>query len=175
MLPLAAKIPFNELNKRENALRHPDGLPYVSAAPDTATGTYWSLDHDNSAVSAPSPDSQIGPEIFATKDAVVSFAVSSSVQSTAAKDWSSAQGLGLYVLSTLFLSVQATTAKVLGQSMLSIWRWCCENKNVQGMHHVAGRRGISTAVMVFFRSLAIMLGGVLPLVYQKPPKPFGTK
>ncbi|DBB00736.1 TPA: hypothetical protein ACH3X1_000669 [Trebouxia sp. C0004] len=38
-----------------------------------------------------------------------------------------------------------------------------------------GKHGLSTAVMVMFRSLAILLGSVLPLMYNKPAKPFGIR
>ena len=39
----------------------------------------------------------------------------------------------------------------------------------------AGMQGLSTTIIVLFRSLAILLGGALPLMYQRPAQPFGTK
>ncbi|DBA66693.1 TPA: hypothetical protein ACH3X2_002157 [Trebouxia sp. C0005] len=61
------------------------------------------------------------------------------------------QGLGLYVLSTLLLSLQATTAKVLG------------------------KRGVSMSVMVMARSLAILFGAVVPVMHKRPSNLWGSK
>ncbi|KAL3130167.1 hypothetical protein ABBQ38_008475 [Trebouxia sp. C0009 RCD-2024] len=65
--------------------------------------------------------------------------------------WRTTQGLGLYVLSTVLLSTQATSAKVLG------------------------RHGLDTSVMILFRSFAILVGALLPIVYHKPANPWGTR
>lgn len=39
----------------------------------------------------------------------------------------------------------------------------------------SGRHGLSTSVMILFRSFAILLGALLPMVYNKPANPWGTR
>ncbi len=79
-------------------------------------GSFWSLHVDQSTPS-------INSTIYGSSSAVeIPSANSTSGLDTvhasytvASADWRTKQGLGLYVLSTLLLSVQAASAKLLGQ------------------------------------------------------------
>ena len=39
----------------------------------------------------------------------------------------------------------------------------------------SGRHGLDTSVMILFRSFAILVGALLPIVYRKPANPWGTR
>ncbi|KAL3130166.1 hypothetical protein ABBQ38_008475 [Trebouxia sp. C0009 RCD-2024] len=39
----------------------------------------------------------------------------------------------------------------------------------------SGRHGLDTSVMILFRSFAILVGALLPIVYHKPANPWGTR
>lgn len=79
-------------------------------------GSFWSLQVDQST---PSTNSTIDGSSSAVQlplantNAGLDRAHASNAAASA--DWRTTQGLGLYVLSTLLLSVQAASAKLLGQ------------------------------------------------------------
>jgi hypothetical protein len=77
-------------------------------------GSFWSLHVDRST---PSIDSTIGGISSAVEVPLSSPHLDRAFDSKAvdSADWRTTQGLGLYVLSTLLLSVQAASAKLLGQ------------------------------------------------------------
>lgn len=92
------------------------------------------------------------------------------------------QGLGLYVLSTLLLSLQATTAKVLGEPLFELDFSLSRVTGVSARFVrnnftwlYVGKRGISTSVLVMARSLAILIGAVIPLVHERPSNLWGSK
>lgn len=77
-------------------------------------GSYWSLQVDQSSASI---NSLTKGSNSAAKVPFASFHLDTAlaVRSAESTDCRTAQGLGLYVLSTLLLSIQATAAKLLGQ------------------------------------------------------------
>ena len=94
------------------------------------------------------------------------------------------QGLGLYVLSTLLLSVQATTAKALGEYLfdpvfllLAITAVPCHVLicKITFTSLYTGKRGVSTSVMIMARSLAILFGAIMPIMHQRPSNLWGSK
>ena len=79
-------------------------------------GSFWSLHVDQST---PSISSRIGGSSSAVEvpfaNATSGLDTAHAFNTVASADWRTTQGLGLYVLSTLLLSVQAASAKLLGQ------------------------------------------------------------
>lgn len=96
----------------------------------------------------------------------------STAEVPAASGWRTTKGLGLYVLSTLLLSIQAASAKVLGKFLTR-----CNNTTpfTPSKQSCPGRHGLDTSVMILFRSVAILLGPILPLVWSKPVSPWGIR
>ena len=138
----------------------------TAAAVQSGRGSYWSQ------------KAELGESAEAKRP------VATNAHAVKLFDWTTAQGLLLYVLSTLLLSVQATSAKLLGKSLATASSCSLESFGYHIVHSVrfhdaqvyttAGTRGIGVAVMVLFRSLAILVGAVLCLLYSRPAKPFGT-
>ena len=81
----------------------------ASAAPDATMGTFWSLEVRSSELS----DKRL-PEAGNAED----YVQLQPSKPAALADWTTTQGLGLYVSSTLLLSVQAASAKALGTCAL---------------------------------------------------------
>lgn len=90
----------------------------ASKAPSSSlgVGSFWSLQMDQSAppVNSTKGGSSSAVEIpFASSNSELRGPLDS--QAVVSADWRTTQGLGLYVLSTLLLSIQAASAKLLGQ------------------------------------------------------------
>lgn len=129
------------------------GIPAVAPVPPVVKATegqYWTL--------------EVGSQHPLAQDSTAEVPVAS--------DWRTIKGLGLYVLSTLLLSVQATSAKVLGKFLTR-----CNNTTslTPSKQSCPGRHGLDTSVMILFRSVAILLGAILPLVWSKSVSPWGIR
>jgi len=139
----------------------PDGIPAVfpvSSAIKATAGRYWTL--------------EVQTQIPFIEDTTPqATGVSFTAQPPGTSGWSTTKGLCLYVLSTLLLSIQATSAKVLGEYPLV---------------GNAGKTKAPRPKHLLFReawsehfcndpSFSILLGAVLPVLYHKPANPWGTK
>ena len=106
MLSSGSKVHFSKLTACDGSQHYPDSLsPSQPISTQATIGSFWSLQVDR-ALEDTSSVARAPSESFA--------ADSSEFLQPAKTDWETIQGLGLYVLSTLLLSVQATSAKLLG-------------------------------------------------------------
>lgn len=169
---------FPELVAADVHCRHPDKISPLIPVPVTvavSSGSYWSLQVDRAAphdagVPAASVDAKILFEGFAaSQDALPQLAETRR---------RTLQGLGLYVLSTLLLSVQATSAKLLGQCIRkhmasafvthgqelqylylfrARWAWYCCHGSLSELSH-SGRSGIAPNILQTRQAIRYQVG-----------------
>ena len=97
---------------RQHQLQAVDGFDesvHTLQCGKSSRGTFWS---QNIEATATTKDSHRGVSVARPS---VSLATTCPAAAAEVPDWSTTQGLALYLLSTLLLSVQATSAKLLGQ------------------------------------------------------------